>query len=395
MSNIYGVYSPLNILNTTTSTTTTTGALIVSGGVGVSGAINATSVTLTTPLAVTSGGSGSSTSTGSGSLVLNTSPTLVTPVLGAATGTSLSVSGQLISTVATGTAPLVVASTTNVPNLNASTLSGNTFASPGPIGGTTPSTGAFTTLNLNQTSPIFTVEIKATNAGDTMRLNNTNSLGYATIRMQNDTGSVGYIGVGGSASGFPLANQLYLSSPGSILLRSNTEINGTLLASDIFTMYPNSGSNSTIKMFGGYGHNWNIAVNTFGGGGNNVYSPISIISDTGAGVYMQNSSGWSNNSDRSLKKNISNMDTSIAHSKVLKLNPVKYHFIKENKDSDLLKPGLIAQDLIDIIPEIVTVNNNKQFEKPKLGICYQELIPYLISSIQELQSQITKIQDSL
>jgi hypothetical protein len=45
----------------------------------------------------------------------------------------------LQSTVATGTAPLIVASTTNVPNLNASSLNGATFAVPGVIGGTTPS----------------------------------------------------------------------------------------------------------------------------------------------------------------------------------------------------------------------------------------------------------------
>jgi hypothetical protein len=56
--------------------------------------------------------------TGTGSVVLATSPTLVTPVLGVATGTSLSVSGQLTSTVATGAAPLVVTSTTPVENLN-------------------------------------------------------------------------------------------------------------------------------------------------------------------------------------------------------------------------------------------------------------------------------------
>ena len=46
------------------------------------------------------------------------SPTLVTPNIGVATGTSLSVSGQLTSTVVTGTAPLVVSSTTPVANLN-------------------------------------------------------------------------------------------------------------------------------------------------------------------------------------------------------------------------------------------------------------------------------------
>ena len=56
--------------------------------------------------------------TGSGNVVRATSPTLVTPAIGAATGTSLSVTGQLTSTVATGTAPLVVTSTTPVANLS-------------------------------------------------------------------------------------------------------------------------------------------------------------------------------------------------------------------------------------------------------------------------------------
>ncbi len=60
--------------------------------------------------------------------------------------TFLNATGQITSTLATGTAPFVVASTTNVPNLNASSLNGATFASPGPIGSATPSSGAFTTV---------------------------------------------------------------------------------------------------------------------------------------------------------------------------------------------------------------------------------------------------------
>jgi len=61
--------------------------------------------------------------------------------------TTISATGQITSTLATGTAPFSVASTTNVANLNSATLNGATFASPGPIGSTTPSTGAFTTIS--------------------------------------------------------------------------------------------------------------------------------------------------------------------------------------------------------------------------------------------------------
>jgi hypothetical protein len=52
----------------------------------------------------------------------------------------------LTSTVAVGTAPLVVTSTTNVANLNASSLGGATFAAPGAIGGGTASAITGTTI---------------------------------------------------------------------------------------------------------------------------------------------------------------------------------------------------------------------------------------------------------
>ena len=58
---------------------------------------------------------------------------------------------QLTSTVAIGTAPLVVTSTTNVANLNASSLNGATFAAPGAIGGGTAAAGAFTSVTINNT----------------------------------------------------------------------------------------------------------------------------------------------------------------------------------------------------------------------------------------------------
>jgi hypothetical protein len=56
-----------------------------------------------------------------GGVVFANNATLVAPALGVATGTSINVTGQLISTVTTGTAPLSVASTTRVTNLNAAT----------------------------------------------------------------------------------------------------------------------------------------------------------------------------------------------------------------------------------------------------------------------------------
>lgn len=69
-----------------------------------------------------------------------------------------SFSGQLTSTVSTGSSPFVVASTTQVNNLNAALLGGATFASPTSIGSGTPSSIVGTTFNSNSNANIRTTK---------------------------------------------------------------------------------------------------------------------------------------------------------------------------------------------------------------------------------------------
>jgi hypothetical protein len=65
--------------------------------------------------------------------------------------TTLSATGAITSTLVTGTAPLVIASTTKVANLNVDQLDGADWASPAAIGSTTPAGAAFTTLAASST----------------------------------------------------------------------------------------------------------------------------------------------------------------------------------------------------------------------------------------------------
>lgn len=97
-----------------------------------------TSAAALTSTALMTGGGSQASQTPSATSTLSSGGALSIPSTMSAT--------QYTSTVATGTAPLVVASTTLVTNLNASQLAGKTFAIPNPIGNTTPNTGAFTTL---------------------------------------------------------------------------------------------------------------------------------------------------------------------------------------------------------------------------------------------------------
>lgn len=131
----------------------TSGALMTGGG-------SQTAQTACTGCTLTSGGLMTLPGSSSGSAIIGASATgslldLNGTNATVSTGGALSLAGQLTSTVTTGTAPFVVASTTQVANLNAAALGGATFAAPGAIGGGTPGTGAFTTLSstgLNSTS---------------------------------------------------------------------------------------------------------------------------------------------------------------------------------------------------------------------------------------------------
>ena len=61
-------------------------------------------------------------------VVVQQSPILLSPNLGSASGTSINLSGAYTSTLATGMAPIIVASTTLVENLNVSDSLHSTWA---------------------------------------------------------------------------------------------------------------------------------------------------------------------------------------------------------------------------------------------------------------------------
>ncbi len=91
-------------------------------------------------------------------------------VSGATTLAAVTASGQITSTVTTGTAPLVISSTTKVVNLNADKLGGKNWAAPDPIGSGTPAAGQFTTLEASgDVTPKANVSQESPNAGKWIR----------------------------------------------------------------------------------------------------------------------------------------------------------------------------------------------------------------------------------
>jgi hypothetical protein len=134
---------------------------------GQGGPVTATTLTATSTVTfqpasanvvISPSGTGTVTISPSGTGALTINPTTAstmdnvriggsTPLAGSFT--TISATNQITSTLATGTAPFSVSSSTLVSNLNAQYLSGATFASPGSIGSTTAGAANFTTLGAN------------------------------------------------------------------------------------------------------------------------------------------------------------------------------------------------------------------------------------------------------
>ena len=114
----------------------------------------------TNVVSVLNGGTGTTTSTGTGSVVLNTSPTLTTPTLGVASGTSLALTGTTVSN-STSTGALTVAGGAGIGGaLNASSVTATNFIGSGSqlTNVAVKTTGTWNVLTGGESDHSFTVD---------------------------------------------------------------------------------------------------------------------------------------------------------------------------------------------------------------------------------------------
>lgn len=88
-------------------------------------------------------------------------------------------------------------------------------------------------------------------------------------------------------------------------------------------------------------------------------------------------------SDSRLKTNILPLQYGLKE--VMQMNPVSYNW---RTGSDENKIGLIAQEVQQLVPEVVKGDEQQEL----LGMNYAELVPVLINAIKEQQQQIDKIE---
>ncbi len=101
-------------------------------------------------------------------------------------------------------------------------------------------------------------------------------------------------------------------------------------------------------------------------------------------IYTAN--GAISTSDIRAKKNI--QDLGYGLKEITQLRPVTYAWKKE--EDAQIRLGLIAQEVLTVIPEVVEVPNRK---KELMGLNYAELVPVLIKGMQEQQQLINQLRE--
>jgi hypothetical protein len=301
-------------------------------------------------LKVTKGGTGVGTSTGSGNNVLSTSPTLVTPVLGAAAATSVTVAAGAV-----GTPSITTTGDTNTGIFfpAADTIA---FAEGGAEAMRITSTGD---VGIGTSSPSYKLSIAGSSATSSNLLltHNTDSTGaYSRIRFQ--------FAEGNASIASEIRNiQRVAGSSGSNLAFFTENNSGTLgEAARIDT-----GGNLLVGTTSGYTGKLRvnntssdgIGVQLAGSGGGAFIAYIAntnqnyaywVYNGSATGSISTNGTTTSYNisSDYRLKENIQPMTGALAT--VAQLKPVTYKWKSNGSDGQ----GFIAHELQAVVPDCVT-----------------------------------------
>jgi len=113
----------------------------------------------------------------------------------------------------------------------------------------------------------------------------------------------------------------------------------------------------------------------------NINTRTFFVNGSAGGDYA-----WWNDSDERLKKNISTIENSLE--KVMNLRGVTYEWKDENSLEKGRKMGFIAQEAIQIIPEAVDYNVNKD----RFSMQYSTITAVLVEAVKEQNSEIKDLK---
>jgi hypothetical protein len=118
----------------------------------------------------------------------------------------------------------------------------------------------------------------------------------------------------------------------------------------------------------------------------NSQNNFNIRNDANVGVKLDNDdTSWTVASDERIKKNITILENNIE--KLSNIRAVSYHYNNDD-DSRQKRVGFIAQDWINVQPEVVSASDPNEY-----GIKYTETIPVLCGAIQELVARVAALEN--
>ena len=133
-------------------------------------------------------------------------------------------------------------------------------------------------------------------------------------------------------------------------------------------------------------YDWGIGLSTYTVGGN-VFG-VACTANGGNNVKLNyNSTSWLTGSDERIKDITGNIENALS---IISAWRTVFYTLKTDASKDV-KAGLIAQDVIQTLPEVVDVPEREYNDKGELiplSVAYTEIVPVLVKAIQEQQAII-------
>lgn len=302
------------------------------------------------------------------------------------------------STVLSGTAPFTVSSSTLVTNLNADFLRGKIPPS-GTIVGTTDTqtltNKTLTTPSITSpsiTSPTITsgIILNGSTSGSTTLLSSVVASG--TLRLPAETGtlistaSVGVVTTGNISNGTLVNEDISSSAAIAVSKLASSTISGVTLGNNLNSL--SFGSHLTAG--GSYNGSSAISVSVAATTANTA-NAIVVRNDSGdfsagsiscsnlTATFAVEAADFNSTSDLDLKTNVNTIENSLDI--VNSLRGVSFDWkINGNKSY-----GVIAQELEQILPELVTTRENK-------SVNYNGLVGVLLQAVKELSVEVEELK---